>query len=184
MRLQDWMRRLRLMFGVLCVASVLSFAGATAPANMNCTEGDPRLAYGAFLGLIHFGLDTGVEPLCVANDDAGRSAIKTYRGLAVAISHLRDAERTRFGDSDALDPRISLPINPGNRHEIINGNRAVLHGHGERDIPMVQINGTWRLDVTALIRTGGFTREDQSRLEQETARIDRLTRFISSGGPM
>jgi hypothetical protein len=179
MWLAKYMHRFRLMFGAMCIVIVLSAAemqsGSGSYHDASNGEGNPRMAYGALLGLVHLGFEEGVEPLCTANDSAGRSAIARFRELTASIGRLHDAEWARFGNPGAFEPEVSLPISAGHPEMIYWSDRAILRYDGRRDIPMVHVDGAWRLDMTALVDTGGFTREDAMRFHREAARIDKTT---------
>jgi hypothetical protein len=166
---------------LLCIAAVFSSAEANRPTRSHCTIGNPRVAYGAFLGLVHCGFESGIEPLCYDTDDRGRCAIDHYRRLAAALYYLHDAEELRFGDAEAIDPKVSVPFTTAQMTTIFFGDRAILREPGRPDVPMIQVDNGWRVDMTALAQTGGFTPQDEAGLEAETARIDATTRLILTG---
>jgi hypothetical protein len=181
MRLGNCAHHLRLVFGWLCVAAVFSSAAANRPPRTNSALGEPRVAYGAFLGLIRLGFENGIEPVCYASDEQGRAAIECYRRLTAAVGHLHDAEYLYFGDSQGVEPGLSLPCVARPQTTVLIGDGAVLTAPGSADIPMIQIDGGWRIDMTALVRSGALTLDDEARLSAETARIDAVTRRILCG---
>jgi hypothetical protein len=184
MRLATFTRQLRLVCGLLCIALVFSAARTNSSSSADSTSGDPCVTYGAFLGVVHFGLPTGIDLLCFANDDAGYSAIEQYRDVAAALGRLHDVARARFDDPLALDPKISLPICTGHPRAMLLGNHAILRAVGRPDIPMIQLDGAWRVDMTTLIKTGAFTSQDQARLRDDAARINAITeQLLSANAP-
>jgi hypothetical protein len=108
-----------------------------------------------FLRDIQRGNSADIAGVCSARGEDARGLVKDFQAVASALEYLRTAVTRKFGPEavDSVLPPLPTLGDLDDVTETVTGDRAQLAGGGVWPVQMVRSQGSWKLDVDAIIQS-------------------------------
>jgi hypothetical protein len=104
---------------------------------------------------IQRGNSADLARLCSARGEDAKGVVRDFQAVASAMEYLRTAVSLKFGPDAwaSVLPSLPTPADLDDVTQTITGDQAQLTGANISTMRMIRVQGSWKLDVDALLQS-------------------------------